>query len=322
MTTVPPAPLPPAVPGVPERVVTVRRGRKACHQRPVRLIARSVRRRVNGLSTALPPFHGGADVHARPFARPFRAATVCRSGQARRPADGGAGVHAARALTARRVHVGDSAAAGGDSAASTSETAPQPAETPGPWPDGFERLSARRRRRKHGGVGVQVTRRLLFLGDSTYPLQNVSRVQTVAVEPDRWVPAGRFLTWLGLCVVALLLLIQGGMKHDASGILLLVVVVTGVAAIHHGARTILALFARARYLLIIETAGAPKAVIPGRKPEQMREIRDRIIRAIEDPDTEFRMTVETLVIGDPRMYHISNEVNMLDGTGNTGVVIS
>ncbi|MFJ8233067.1 hypothetical protein ACIQ9E_24460 [Streptomyces sp. NPDC094448] len=54
----------------------------------------------------------------------------------------------------------------------------------------------------------------------------------------------------------------------------------------------------------------------------MREIRARIIRAVEDPDTELRMTVATPVIGDPRRCHISNEVNLLDGTGNPGVVIS
>lgn len=226
---------------------------------------------------------------------------------------------------------GDGTASGAVSPATAAPgpSTPIPALIPAPaaddyqqWPDGFDRVPARRRNRKHGGVAVQVTRRLLFLGDSTYPLQHVSRVRTVVVEPDRWVPAGRFLTWLGLCVGAVLLIFRDGRATGGEELLLLAALVTACVAVHHGVRTVAALFAKARYLLIVETTGAPKAVIPGRKPEQMRDIRLRILHAIDEPDTEFRMTVETLVIGDPKMYHISNEVNMLDGTGNKGVVIS
>ncbi|MET8560276.1 DUF6232 family protein, partial [Streptomyces flaveolus] len=76
--------------------------------------------------------------------------------------------------------------------------------------------------------------------------------------------------------------------------------------------------APAHFVLAIETSGPSTAVVTSRNPGQLPQLASYIVHALENPEAEFQVKVETLTI-NPRNYYFGDNVNMYGGTGNVGV---
>ncbi|WP_408057766.1 hypothetical protein OG542_16910 [Streptomyces violaceus] len=78
--------------------------------------------------------------------------------------------------------------------------------------------------------------------------------------------------------------------------------------------------APSRYVLAIEAAGPSTAMVTSRTPQHLDQLVGDVAGALENPDTEFQVTVEQLTINSPTNYHFGDNVNMHGGSGNTGIV--
>ncbi|MDQ1007446.1 hypothetical protein QFZ82_001931 [Streptomyces sp. V4I23] len=175
-----------------------------------------------------------------------------------------------------------------------------------------------------GGIDLRVTKRLLWVGGAAYPLQNIARVYTFTLHPKRKEAVLRFLKNLGITLaVAIALTILGGMAAFASreaggGIVTFVWLGTLAALIYSLVEMISVLAAPSHYVLAVETSGPSTAVVTSRDPQHLNHLVGRIAYAIEHPDTEFQVRVDTITIS-PRNYYFGDNVNMYGGTGNVGV---
>ncbi|MFJ8233066.1 DUF6232 family protein [Streptomyces sp. NPDC094448] len=211
-----------------------------------------------------------------------------------------------------------------------SPPAPRHPPAPGlpPDPAGPERFPADGAYRT---VGIRVTQRLLWVDQAVYPLQNITRVHTTMLAPDR---KRAVLTLVKVLVVLVPVFIiiglleeatapSGGYGSDepsgASALLTTIWVLAVLGTIALVIRTLVIVLSPSRDVLVIETSGPPAAVLPGRDRAELHRITLRIAHALEHPETEFQLTVQTLVMGNMRNYQYNNNVNMFGGNGNTGV---
>lgn len=78
------------------------------------------------------------------------------------------------------------------------------------------------------------------------------------------------------------------------------------------------LTAPSHYVLAVETSGPSTAVVTSHRPELLNQLVGQIAHAIENPETEFAVKVESISIS-PRNYHFGDNVNMYGGSGNVGI---
>ncbi|MBL1102838.1 DUF6232 family protein [Streptomyces coffeae] len=181
------------------------------------------------------------------------------------------------------------------------------------------------------GVDLRVSKRLLWIGDAYYPLHNVARVYTLTIQPRRkdaaLLFAKRLLTIGAVtAILGLLAAVIDGPSGDfgssdssgSGGLSVLVMVVAVAALIYSLVEMLTVLAAPAHFILAVETSGPSTAVVTSRWPDQLRQLARQIADAIENPEAEFQVRVETLNIS-PKHYYFGDNVNMYGGTGNVGM---
>ncbi len=166
---------------------------------------------------------------------------------------------------------------------------------------------------------VAVTNRILWIGQAAYPLANVARVGTSLIVPGRRRALLRLLAF-GLVVFLPVLVIaqatDGSSSDSGSGTLLLVAMI--LVALYFLIFTWPVLRRPDLYVLAVDTAGPPTAVLAWLTAEPAFELQATITRAIENPQAEFQQIVQTISV-DLRQYQFGDSVNIYGGQGNTGV---
>ncbi|MER8224040.1 DUF6232 family protein [Streptomyces sp. NPDC094143] len=174
-------------------------------------------------------------------------------------------------------------------------------------------------------VELRVHNRLLWVGGAAYPLRNIARVYTFTLHPKRKEAVFRFLTRAGITLaVAIGLSIIGGLTYladeSAAGGLLTFVWICSIAALIYFLVEMLSVVtAQSHYVLAVETAGPSTAMVTSRDPHHLDRLVGYVAGALENPDTEFTVTVERLTINSPSNYHFGDNVNMYGGNGNVGI---
>jgi hypothetical protein len=173
-------------------------------------------------------------------------------------------------------------------------------------------------------IDLRVSKRLLWVGRAVYPLENIARVHTYMLTPRRWEATRLFLKRLGIILAtAFALTILGGItglaSRDTAGTLIGWVWLGSVAAlILCVVEWLQVLSATPLYVLAVETSGPSMAVVTSEDPRRLDHLVGSIVHAIENPETEFHVTVDRLMV-NPNNYHFGDNVNMYGGTGNVGV---
>ncbi|CAM5703424.1 DUF6232 family protein [Streptomyces aurantiogriseus] len=174
------------------------------------------------------------------------------------------------------------------------------------------------------GIDLRVGKRLLWVGRAAYPLENVTRVYTFMLTPKRKEATVLFLKRVAIILsVAFALTILGGItgiaSQSAAGTIVTFVWLGAAAALVFSVVELVAvLSAPTQYVLAVETAGPSIAMVTSADPGQLDRLVDSIVHAIENPETEFTVRVDRLMV-NPRHYYFGDNVNMYGGTGNVGV---
>ncbi|MFI6807708.1 DUF6232 family protein [Streptomyces luteogriseus] len=188
-------------------------------------------------------------------------------------------------------------------------------------------------------IELRVHKRLLWVGTAAYPLRNIARVYTFTLRPKRKEAVFRFLKRAGIILaVAIGLSIIGGLISLANeagdsgspyesgqssggggGLVILVWICSGAALIYFFVEMLSVVTAPSHYVLAIETAGPSTAMVTSPDPQHLDRLVGYVSGALENPDTEFQVTVEQLTINSPTNYHFGDNVNMYGGSGNVGI---
>ncbi|MFF7732375.1 DUF6232 family protein [Streptomyces sp. NPDC007984] len=183
-------------------------------------------------------------------------------------------------------------------------------------------------------VELRVHKRLLWVGGAAYPLRNIARVYTFTLRPKRKEAVFRFLTrTLIILAVGIGLSIIGGLislansssgpyeseSSSGGGLIVFVWICSGAALIYFFVEMLSVVTAPSHYVLAVETAGPSTAMVTSPDPQHLDRLVGYVSGALENPDTEFQVTVERLTINSPTNYHFGDSVNMYGGSGNTGI---
>ncbi|MER7480578.1 DUF6232 family protein [Streptomyces sp. NPDC126510] len=174
-------------------------------------------------------------------------------------------------------------------------------------------------------VELRVHKRLLWVGTAAYPLRNIARVYTFTLHPKRKEAVFRFLTRalitlavaIGLSIVVGLAVLAD--ESSAGVVLTFVWLVAGAALVYFFMGMLSVVTAPSHYVLAVETAGPSTAMVTSSNPQHLDQLVGYVAGALENPDTEFQVTVERLTINSPTNYHFGDSVNMYGGSGNTGI---
>ncbi|MEU8925314.1 DUF6232 family protein [Kitasatospora sp. NPDC048545] len=156
---------------------------------------------------------------------------------------------------------------------------------------------------KSNTVDVSVSNRVLRVGDDSYPLRNIARTRMREVVPNRFAPVKGFLG--GVVALPVVVLIAKNFSDSFSGLVLVLGLAVLVAVLVKGLR------APVLHQLVIETSSSADTAVASRDAAQVRQLSDLINEAIENPQAEFRVTVESVHIGDRITQY---------GAGSTGKV--
>ncbi|MEU0576135.1 DUF6232 family protein [Streptomyces griseoincarnatus] len=173
-------------------------------------------------------------------------------------------------------------------------------------------------------LDLRVGKRLLWVGGAAYPLQNITRVYTFTLMPRRKEATMLFLkraaltlaVAFGLTIVAALATI--GNQSLAGGILVFTWMGAIGALVFSAVEMFSVLGAPPQYVLAVETSGPSIAMVTSSDPRRLDQLVAPIVQAIENPEAEFQVKVEQLVV-DPKNYYFGDNVNMYGGSGNVGV---
>ncbi|MFF6917818.1 DUF6232 family protein [Streptomyces sp. NPDC012466] len=174
-------------------------------------------------------------------------------------------------------------------------------------------------------VELRVGKGLLWVGGAAYPLRNIARVYTFTLHPKRKEAVIRFLARTGIILAAAVgLSIIAGLtvladESTAGGLLVFVWLVAGAALIYSFVDMLSVLTAQSHYVLAVETAGPSTAMVTSGNPQHLDQLVGYVAGALENPETEFRVTVERLTISSPTNYYFGDNVNMYGGSGNVGI---
>ncbi|MFZ4237396.1 DUF6232 family protein [Streptomyces murinus] len=177
-------------------------------------------------------------------------------------------------------------------------------------------------------LDLRVSKRILWIGRAVYPLANIARVYSFVLRPRRKEAVLRFLRYsAGTIAIAMLvmlpslpMLVLGGSNGQSgtAGYVVFVWLLAIGAEIFFLVDMIGVLTASPQFVLAVETSGASTALVTSPDPRYLDQLVEQLSYAIEHPDTEFRVTVQSLTVS-PKNYYFGDNVNMYGGSGNTGI---
>lgn len=174
-----------------------------------------------------------------------------------------------------------------------------------------------------GSVSVRVSKRILWVGNAAYPLENVTRVYTFTMTPKRREPILLCVKRVALTLtfaisLTILVGLASAFSHSGGGYLDLVWMCTVAALAYSVGEMVYVLSRPALPALAVETSGPSSAVVSSHDTHHLHQLLGSISHAIENPEAAFQLTVGTLTFSAAN-YHFGDNVNMYGGSGNTGV---
>ena len=170
---------------------------------------------------------------------------------------------------------------------------------------------------------LRITHRLLEIGDQTYPLAQISRVQTLWLEGSRKIATAREVILFVLVLIAVLV---GGPViglRDMTTPAVLVVLVGAAVLVYRAATRF------RRCLLVVETSGGQCGVLASKRRDALDPIKKVITDAIENPPATERLVHVggDVVIGDKvgrdqinqRGHHNTLNVRTVEAAGSDEV---
>jgi hypothetical protein len=156
----------------------------------------------------------------------------------------------------------------------------------------------------HQAINVRVSQRILWFGSEAYPLPNITRTNTVTLEPNR----GALIR--GYVVTVLVTLFAMGIAGSAApGSVAALVIVAGLAWLAWRTYRLVELLKLTLYVLDIETAAGSHRGLTTDDPHVVADLQVRITDAINNPHAEFQMQVENFQVGDSFTVYGNNTVN-------------
>ncbi|MFI2203978.1 DUF6232 family protein [Streptomyces sp. NPDC020192] len=175
-------------------------------------------------------------------------------------------------------------------------------------------------------VDLRVSKRILWIGAAVYPLHNIARVYTFVMRPKRKEAVLRFLRYTaGLLLIGFFAMVPGliassggGDNSGAAGYVTVVWIAALGLEIYFIVELFSVLLASDHHVLAVETSGASTALVTSQNPQYLDQVVGQISYAIDHPDTEFKVTVQSLHFS-PKNYYFGDNVNMYGGSGNVGI---
>jgi hypothetical protein len=158
---------------------------------------------------------------------------------------------------------------------------------------------------KNDGVEVRIRKRTMWVGEKVYPLQQVSSVEPLEIVPNRGRILARYgkraAAWVGLGVLGLLAISCAGTALPSSVVTIYeLIVLAGLIA------TLVQLIRRLTkstlYILTVFSAGRPQEVVASWEKNQIFQLRDQVVAAIDDPDVNYAIHIDQVdgdfILGD------------------------
>ncbi|MFF7357780.1 MULTISPECIES: DUF6232 family protein [Streptomyces] len=181
-------------------------------------------------------------------------------------------------------------------------------------------------------LDLRVSKRILWIGAAVYPLANIARVYTFVLQPRRKEAVLRFLRYTaGTLIVGFIAMLpslparvldnsgeQTSQHSSMAGYVTFVWIAAVLAEIFFLIDMLSVVFAAPHHVLAVETSGTSTALVTSKDPRYLDQIVGQISYAIDHPDTEFKVLVESLTVS-PKNYYFGDNVNMYGGSGNVGI---
>jgi Family of unknown function (DUF6232) len=152
---------------------------------------------------------------------------------------------------------------------------------------------------RHKTVEARITGRMLWVEDHAYPIQHITSVRPREFRPRRqrmiWTFLRRVAALAGLGVVGLIGLGCLGDTLPAYASTVFAVLVLGVVGFHT-IRLIRLLRMPSVYVLSIATAGATTAVVASTNAQQIRDLAQHVVVAIDNPAMDYVIHVDHIDI--------------------------
>lgn len=158
---------------------------------------------------------------------------------------------------------------------------------------------------RHESVNIRVSQRILWFGAEAYPLHNITRTNTLTLEPKRGAAIRRYAKSVVLWLLATVVVWTVVPTTVAVLVLLAVLAWIVIKTIR-----LIAFLNLILYELVVETAAGSHRALLSADGKVVSDLSFRITDAINNPLAEFQMRVENIQIGD--------NVTMFGGSDNTG----
>ncbi|GAB1510294.1 DUF6232 family protein [Actinophytocola sp. KF-1] len=145
----------------------------------------------------------------------------------------------------------------------------------------------------HEAINVRVSQRILWFGSEAYPLPNITRTNTLTLQPNR----GALIRQYVLSVLVTLF-VMGIAGSAAPGSVAALVILGGLAWLAYRTYRLVELLKLTLYVLNIETAAGSHRGLTTDNPNVVADLQLRITDAINNPHAEFQMQVENFHVGD------------------------
>lgn len=157
---------------------------------------------------------------------------------------------------------------------------------------------------RHESINVRVSKRILWFGSEAYPLPNITRTNTLTLEPQRGPAIRQYLL-----MVVVVLFAMGIVASAAPGAIAALVIVAGVGWIVFRTIRLVEFLKLTLYELVIETAAGSNRGLITDNPAVVTDLSFRITDAINNPHAEFQLQVENYKAGDNFTMFGTNTVN-------------
>jgi hypothetical protein len=154
-------------------------------------------------------------------------------------------------------------------------------------------------------IEVRISKRVLWVGPSAYPLPNVTQVEPIEFRVKRWRLIKRFTrkcaASIALGFVAMMVL-----SCASAPTMTLAVVGAGVLAVvgYQVYRLIRGLTLPPLHVLKVQMAGTSRAAVVSRDKPKIDELTYRVVDAIDNPATEYAVWIENIngdIIGGDKL---------------------
>lgn len=145
----------------------------------------------------------------------------------------------------------------------------------------------------HDTVDVRVSQRILWFDSEAYPLHNITRINTTALQPHRSTALRHYLLTLLLVLLAAV-----AIGNFAPGLVTVLAIGVMAGFVVYRTYMLLEFLKLTLYKLVVETAAGSLRGLVSDDSEVVSDVALRITDAINNPMAEFQMQVDNFQLGD------------------------